>query len=292
MRRSLPRPMRQSLTGRLPRSLSDRCRGPSGPDRSRPRKEGGSGQVARERTRCQETVHTGRSRLWRSRSRSDGNGRQGPAAARSSRDTGRSCPAATPQERRTTLGRKRWSAQSPSRSGTFPKRMLPNSDSACSKLNLSAPALTITTMSEPGCNFARCSRKTSRTSRFAWLRSTDPPTLRLAVIPRRVSPVLPGLWSTRKCRLALPCLPRWIRRKSRRLRTRRARVSRRSVLPSPGFGRSDDHETLAPLRATSLQHESPAGCGHAGSKSMLPATPEIAGLVRSFHGIGSSAVHP
>jgi hypothetical protein len=170
--------------------------------------------------------------------------------------------------------------------------MLPNSDSACPKLNLPAPALTITTMSEPGCNFARCSRKNSLTSRFARFRSTEPPTLRLAVIPRRVSMVGPGPWSTRKCRLALPRRPRWIRRKSLRDRTRRARVSRRSVLPASRFRRRYDGQSLAPLGATPLEHQPPTRCGHARSKAMTATTPQIAGLVRSFHGNRSSALHP
>lgn len=165
-----------------------------------------------------------------------------------------------------------------------PRSMLPNSDSACSKLNLSAPALTMTTMSEPGCNFARCSRKNSRTSRFARFRSTAPPTLRLAVIPRRVSLVVPGPWSTRKCRLALPRLPRWIRRKSLRERTRRARVSRRSVLLTPGFGRRRYREALAPLRTTPLQHQPATRSGHSGSETMTAAPSEIAGLIGSLHG--------
>jgi len=167
---------------------------------------------------------------------------------------------------------------------TSPRRILPNSDSACSKLNLSAPTLTITTMSEPGCNFARCSRKNSRTSRFARFRSTAPPTLRLAVIPRRVSLVVPGLWSTRKCRLALPRLPRWIRRKSLRDRTRRARVSRRSVLLSPGFGGRRHCQALATLRTTPLQHQAATRRGHASTKTMTATPSQIAGLVRSLHG--------
>lgn len=165
-----------------------------------------------------------------------------------------------------------------------PRRMLPNSDSACSKLNLSAPVLTITTMSEPGCNFARCSRKNSRTSLFARFRSTAPPTLRLAVIPRRVSLVRPGLWSTRKCRLALPRLPRWIRRKSLRERTRRARVSRRSVLPASRLGRRHDREPLATLGPTPLQHQPATRGGHTCTKTMTAAPSEIAGLIRSLHG--------
>jgi hypothetical protein len=165
-----------------------------------------------------------------------------------------------------------------------PKRMLPSSDSACSKLSFSAPALTITTMSEPGCNFARCSRKNSRTSLFARFRSTEPPTFRLAVIPRRVSLVVPGLWSTRKCRLALPRLPRWIRRKSLRFRTRRARVSRRSVLPAPGFRGRRDREALATLRATPLQHQAATRRGHASTETMTAPPSQIAGLIRSLHG--------
>jgi len=170
--------------------------------------------------------------------------------------------------------------------------MLPNSDSACSKLNLSAPALTITTMSEPGCNFARCSRKNSRTSRFARFRSTAPPTLRLAVIPRRVSLVDPGLWSTRKWRLALPRLSRWIRRKSLRDLTRRALVSRRSVLPARGLGGRHDGQTLATLGPTPLQHQPATRRCHSGPESMGAATTEVAGLIGSFHGRRSSGTSP
>jgi hypothetical protein len=170
--------------------------------------------------------------------------------------------------------------------------MLPNSDSACPKLSLSAPALTITTMSEPGCNFVRCSRKNSRTSRFALFRSTEPPTLRLAVIPRRVSLVVPGPWSTRKCRLALPLLPRWIRRKSLRERTRRARVSRRSVLPASRLGRRHHGQTLATLGPTPLQHQPATRRGHTCTETMTAAPSEIAGLIGSFHGNWTSTIHP
>ena len=63
-------------------------------------------------------------------------------------------------------------------------------------------------------------------------------------------------------------------------------------LPSPRFGRSHDHEAFAPFRASPLQHESPAWRGHASSKTMPAPAPEIAGLVRSFHGRRSSAVTP
>jgi hypothetical protein len=162
--------------------------------------------------------------------------------------------------------------------------MLPNSDSACSKLNLSAPALTMTTISVPGCNFVRFNRKNSRTILFARFRSTAPPTLRLAVIPRRVSLVVPGLWSTRKCRLALPRLPRWIRRKSLRERTRRARVSRRSVLPSSRLGWRHHRKPLAAFGPTPLQHQPATRSGHACTKTMTAAPSEIAGLVSSLHG--------
>jgi hypothetical protein len=172
------------------------------------------------------------------------------------------------------------------------RRMLPNSDSACSKLSSPAPALTITTMSEPGCNFARCSRKNSRTSRFARFRSTDPPTLRLAVIPRRVSLVVPGIWSTRKCRLALPRLVRWILKKSRRDRTRRARVRRKSVLPPPGFGRSRHRKPMAAFGTTAFDYQAATRSGHTGSETMTATPSQIAGLIRSFHGSGTSGSSP
>lgn len=182
------------------------------------------------------------------------------------------------------FGAKRSRSRRYCRPGESPRRMLASSSSACSRLSLSAPALTITTMSEPGCNFARCKRKNSRTKRFARLRSTAPPTLRLAVMPRRVSLVVPGLWSTRKCWLALPRLPRWIRRKSLRERTRRARVSRRSVLPAPGLGRSRYGQALATLRAAPLDHQPATRGGHTGTKTMTATPSEIAGLISSLHG--------
>lgn len=181
--------------------------------------------------------------------------------------------------RRRSAGAQRWSVE-----GTFLRRMLPNSASACSKLNLSAPALTITTMSEPGCNFVRCNRKNSRTRRFARFRSTEPPTFRLAVIPRRVSLVVPGSWRTRKWLLALPRFPRWIRRKSLRLRTRRARVSRRSVLSASTLGRRRYSQTLASFVAAALQHQSATRSGHTCTKTMTATPSKITGLIRSFHG--------
>ena len=244
----------------------------------------GSGPNDPESARCRETVHDGQSLLWRSWSRSDGSGSSVPARGRSTCGKGRCHPAGPLRESRRAPARGFSKAQFPSRLSASPRRMLPNSDSACSKLNLSAPALTITTISEPGCNFVRCSRKNSRTRRFARFRSTAPPTLRLAVIPRRVSEVVPGPWSTRKCRLALPRLPRWIRRKSLRERTRRARVSRRSVLLAPGFRGRRHCQTFATLRTTPLQHQAATRRGHASTKTMTAAPPEIAGLISSLHG--------
>lgn len=129
--------------------------------------------------------------------------------------------------------------------------------------------------------------------RFTRDRTTDPPTLRLAVTPRRGrSPASsrprrgPRLTSTRKCCVVRRSPTRERRSKSRRLRRRSRRENRRSPAKSATglLGGDRDDQALPTLGASALQDCPAVLRRHARPEAVAATALQPARLIRSLHG--------
>jgi hypothetical protein len=143
----------------------------------------------------------------------------------------------------------------------------------------------------------------ARSRRFARLRATALPTLRLAVNPTRSAPSQsPGCGAA--CRIrpgrTARTWPAATRRKSPRVFSlgRRVVISVPAAVPgrreNPRFavppGRSMrrlGRQALAAFRAARGQHPTPAGSGHSRTEAMPTLANKLAGLVSALHGTNS-----
>ena len=252
---------------------------PRAPGRSR--RAGKDGSVPRVAQRASSLARdrAARSPRWRRRSRSAGSGRRARGAARGRvdrRGSWRLAPSSQPP----SSGRPRLEE---------PREL---------RRHLAA--------TESGCTLARdhddigpsrqempLGAERGADTRFTRVRTTDPPTLRLAVTPRRGrSPASsrprrgPRPSSTRKFRDARRSPSRERRSKSRRLRKRSRRENRRSPAESATglLGGDRDDQALPTLGASALQDCPAVLRRHARPKAVAATALQPARLIRSLHG--------
>lgn len=154
-----------------------------------------------------------------------------------------------------------------------------------------APLRAITRKSVPGGNPARRRRKNSRTCRLIRLRTTELPTLPLTVIPSRDSCRAFLALMTTKFADGSFAPARDTFRNSARF-SKRAVFGNRSVpfrvirafgSAPRAFGWYTDGQSFPSFGAAPFEHFAPAGCLHAGEKTVRAFSPNVARLIGSFH---------
>jgi hypothetical protein len=157
-----------------------------------------------------------------------------------------------------------------------------------------APPLAMTRKSQDGVHPTRRRRKNSRTSRLIRFRVTELPTFPLTVIPNRHWPRSLGLLITTKFADGFLRPARDSFRNSGRF-LRRADFGNFSLpggnilscLRTGALRRHVHRQSLPPLGAAPLEHFTPAGCIHAGEKTVGALSANIARLIGSFHSINT-----